>query len=57
MQVQGKMIDYPNDQYLDDAIVSIFGREQAAELLQLIQDKRAEKGLLGKSKRWVGPWR
>jgi hypothetical protein len=51
------LIDYPNDQSIDDAFEAIFYPDDKDALFKILRQKRAERGVISKVKTWIGPWR
>lgn len=43
-------------QTVDDAFGAIFYPDEADVLFKIVSQKRAEKGIISKVKRWIGPW-
>lgn len=56
-QVRTRLIDYPNDQSIDDAFEAIFYPDDKDALFKILRQKRAERGVISKVKTWIGPWR
>jgi hypothetical protein len=51
------LIEYPNDQSIDDALGAIFYPDDTEVLFAILRQKRAERGIINKLKAFRGPWR